>query len=115
MDVVDTTHKVLDYANANRNKISKIIINAILLVIIFAIFGCFDFVNFTIDITLLANWKYWTKVFSKTLGGSIVFNIGINLLFDRTFFTEENYCRLGKKEYSFSDVYEKLLEVVEIW
>lgn len=37
-------------------------------------------------------------------------NKSINLLFDRTFFTEENYCRLGKKEYTFTDVYEKLLE-----
>ena len=36
-------------------------------------------------------------------------NKSINLIFDRTFFTEENYCRLGKKEYSFTDVYEKLL------
>lgn len=37
-------------------------------------------------------------------------NLSINLLFDRTFFTEEIYCRLGFKEYSFTDVYEKLLE-----
>lgn len=37
-------------------------------------------------------------------------NKSINLLFDRTFFTEENYCRLGKKEYTFTDVYEKLLD-----
>ena len=37
-------------------------------------------------------------------------NLDINLLFDRTFFTEECYCRLGKKEYSFTEVYEKLLE-----
>ena len=37
-------------------------------------------------------------------------NKNINLLFDRTFFSEENYCRLGKKDYSFTDVYEKLLE-----
>ena len=37
-------------------------------------------------------------------------NLNINLLFDRTFFTEENYCRLGFKEYSFTDVYNKLLE-----
>ena len=36
-------------------------------------------------------------------------NKSINLLFDRTFFTEENYCRLGIKEYTFTDVYEKLL------
>jgi len=37
-------------------------------------------------------------------------NKSINLLFDRTFFTEENYCRLGKKEYSFHEEYEKLLD-----
>ena len=29
-------------------------------------------------------------------------NLDINLLFDRTFFTEENYCRLGKKDKSYS-------------
>ena len=37
-------------------------------------------------------------------------NKNINLIFDRTFFTEENYCRLGIKEYTFTDVYEKLLD-----
>ena len=37
-------------------------------------------------------------------------NKSINLLFDRTFFTEEIYCRLGFKEYSFSDVYAKLID-----
>lgn len=37
-------------------------------------------------------------------------NKSINLLFDRTFFSEENYCRLGKKSYSFSDVYNDLLD-----
>ncbi len=37
-------------------------------------------------------------------------NTSINLLFDRTFFTEENYCRLGLKEYSFSEVYNELLD-----
>lgn len=37
-------------------------------------------------------------------------NTSINLVFDRTFFTEEIYCRLGKKEYSFTEEYEKLLD-----
>ena len=31
-------------------------------------------------------------------------NLNINLLFDRTFFSEENYCRLGFKEYSFRSI-----------
>ena len=37
-------------------------------------------------------------------------NTSINLLFDRTFFSEEIYCRLGKKEYSFTGEYNKLLD-----
>ena len=37
-------------------------------------------------------------------------NTSINLVFDRTFFSEENYCRLGKKQYSFTEVYNDLLE-----
>lgn len=36
----------------------------------------------------------------------------INLLFDRTFFSEEVYCRLGYKDYSFSDVYDDLLKIL---
>ena len=37
-------------------------------------------------------------------------NASINLLFDRTFFTEEVYCRLGFKEYSFTELYNELLK-----
>ncbi len=37
-------------------------------------------------------------------------NLNINLLFDRTFFSEEVYCRLGFKQYSFTDVYKELLD-----
>lgn len=37
-------------------------------------------------------------------------NKSINLVFDRTFFTEEIYCRLNFKEYKFTDVYNDLVE-----
>lgn len=36
----------------------------------------------------------------------------INMFFDRTFFTEEAFCRLGYKEYKFSDVYCELLKLL---
>lgn len=39
-------------------------------------------------------------------------NLNINLLFDRTFFSEEVYCRLGFKEYSFTDTYNELLDTL---
>ena len=37
-------------------------------------------------------------------------NASINLLFDRTFFTEEVYCRLGFKEYDFTETFHQLLD-----
>ncbi len=37
-------------------------------------------------------------------------NKNINLLFDRTFFTEAIYCRLGFKEFSYDDVFDVFLE-----
>lgn len=37
-------------------------------------------------------------------------NLNIHLVFDRTFFTEENYCRLGFKEYTFTEAYNELVE-----
>ncbi len=37
-------------------------------------------------------------------------DIPMDLIFDRTFFTEEVYARLGFKEYRFTDVYQRLLE-----
>ena len=36
-----------------------------------------------------------------------------NINFDRTFFTEQVYCKLGYKEYSFDDVYNELLKMLE--
>lgn len=36
-------------------------------------------------------------------------NIPMDIIFDRTFFTEEVYARLGYKEYQFTDVYNELL------
>lgn len=37
-------------------------------------------------------------------------NKSVNLLFDRTFFTEEVYCRLGKKDYNFTEEYQILCD-----
>ncbi len=36
----------------------------------------------------------------------------INLIFDRTFFSEQVYSTLGYKEYDFTDVYEELLKTL---
>lgn len=37
----------------------------------------------------------------------------VNMVFDRTFFSEEVYSRLGYKSYSFHDIYEQLLNKLD--
>ena len=37
----------------------------------------------------------------------------VNMVFDRTFFSEEVYSRLGFKEYSFHEIYEELLQKLD--
>ena len=39
---------------------------------------------------------------------------GINLVFDRIFFSEQVYCMLGYKDYKFDDIYERLLQKLNI-
>lgn len=39
-------------------------------------------------------------------------NTEINIIFDRTFFTEYVYCNLGYKDYKFDDVYKSLLNML---
>lgn len=39
--------------------------------------------------------------------------IPMDLVFDRTFFTEEIYARLGYKDYSFTDVYQELVSQLD--
>lgn len=42
-----TKAKFVNYATSNKEKLGKVVIDTILLIIIFAVFGCFDFVTFT--------------------------------------------------------------------
>ncbi len=39
-------------------------------------------------------------------------NSDVNLIFDRTFFTEYVYCNLGYKDFKYDDVYHELLKVL---
>lgn len=55
--------------------------------------------------------KYSYEMYSALLDYlSKMQEIPMDLIFDRTFFTEEIYARLDYKDYSFSDIYEELLK-----
>lgn len=75
--------RVTSVANSNGEKIGKTIVNTILLVIIFAVFGCFDFLTMSFHFEYLANISFWTKVITKAIAGICAYNIGVNLSWDR--------------------------------
>lgn len=109
--VSELSSKFMAYADSNRQKLGKVVINTVLLIIIFALFGCFDFItmrfNFGIlwgqptltdsqylkyiieggksvnEAQLIVTAQFWTKVLTKAIAGGVcAFNIGINLSFD---------------------------------
>lgn len=69
--------------------------------------------NGTSDSTVAGLEKAKTMYFNLLDYIETLQNLSINLLFDRTFFTEENYCRLGFKEYSFTEVYNELVKKLD--
>ena len=79
----DIIGKFISYANSSREKITKQIVNSILLLIIFAIFGCFDFLTMSFHMEYLGTANYWTRVISKSIAAVCAYNIGINLSWDR--------------------------------
>ena len=79
----DVIGKFISYANTSREKITKQIVNSVLLLIIFAVFGCFDFLTMSFHFEYIATASYWTRVISKSIVSICAYNIGINLSWDR--------------------------------
>lgn len=107
MNVIERTNdavsRVYSYATENKEKIGKNIINGILLFVILAVFGCFDFAHFEFSIARLLEPSYWTSTFAKAIAGICAYNIGINFTWDREIDKDtelrenaEKYQRLNK-------------------
>lgn len=75
--------RVTSVVGSNSEKIGKTIVNTVLLIIIFAVFGCFDFLNMSFHFEYLANITFWTRVIAKSIAGICAYNIGVNLSWDR--------------------------------
>lgn len=74
----------------NGEKITKTVINTILLMAILAIFGCFDFMTLTFNFDVFdfvnhydQSIAFWTRVVAKTIAGVCAYNIGMNINWDR--------------------------------
>lgn len=124
-----TKAKFVNYATSNKEKLGKVVIDTILLIIIFAVFGCFDFVTFTFQFSNILQASFWAKVISKAIAGGIcAYNIGINLSWDREIEKDmilaeqtDKYARLIKLkdnktfEYYVSNVFNKEQKKVSLY
>ena len=79
----DALAKITSVAGSNSEKIGKTIVNTILLIIIFAVFGCFDFLTMSFHFEYLSSVAFWTKVITKAIAGICAYNIGVNISWDR--------------------------------
>lgn len=75
--------KITSVVSDNGEKIGKTIVNALLLIIIFAVFGCFDFLTMSFHFEYLLRVAFWTKVIAKAIAGICAYNIGVNISWDR--------------------------------
>lgn len=86
-DGISAVNEVLTGATAiaasKRETIVKNAVNAGLLFIIFAIFGCLDFATLTFHAERLSTAAFWGTVGTKTIAGVAAFNIGINFMIDQ--------------------------------
>lgn len=78
----DVISSAISVAATKKEFIGKQIINAILLFIILAVFGCLDFAKLSFHVDYLLDPSFWGTVFSKTVAGVCAFNIGINIMWE---------------------------------
>lgn len=81
-DGVSRVNKVQDLIASKKEFITKQIINAVLVLIIMIVFGCFDFAHPSFHFEYLANTSFWTGIIGKVVAVVCAYNIGINFIID---------------------------------
>ncbi len=94
MDVFDqvnnATDRLTQLLSNRQERITKAVINFVLLVVILGVFGCFDFLTmrFNFEVFDFVNHQdvataYWTEVITKAIAGVCAYNIGMNINWER--------------------------------
>lgn len=79
---LDKVDSVSELVSSQKERITKYIVNAILLLVILIVFGCFDFATLHFHYEYLQSLSYWTGIITKTIADICAFNIGINFVID---------------------------------
>ena len=94
MDVFDqvsnATDRLTQLLSTKQERVTKGVINFVLLVVILGVFGCFDFLTmrFNFDVFDFVGHPdiaaaYWTEVITKAIAGVCAYNIGMNINWER--------------------------------
>ena len=78
----DLISGVTSVAATRRESLLKQGMNAILLFIVLAVFGCLDFATLQFHPEYVGTPSFWGTILTKTVAGVCAFNIGINLMMD---------------------------------
>lgn len=78
----DAVTDAVSVISSKKEKITKTLINTVLLFIILLVFGCLDFAKLKFNFELLATASYWGTVFTKVVAGVCAFNLGTNIMWD---------------------------------
>lgn len=88
--VNDATDRLTQLLSNKQERVTKGVINFILLVVILGVFGCFDFLTmrFNFDVFDFVGHQelaasYWTEVITKAIAGVCAYNIGMNINWER--------------------------------
>lgn len=100
---VDKVGSVSDLVSSNKERITKYIVDAILLLVILIVFGCLDFATLRFHYEYLQNISYWTGIITKMIADICALNIGINFVID-------DVIKRDKVLSKVKEVYEKLNE-----
>jgi hypothetical protein len=80
--VANATDILGDLVSSKRQFIIKQITNAILLIVILLVFGCFDFLHLKFHYEYLIDGNYWVNIAIKTVADICAYNIGVNFIID---------------------------------
>lgn len=88
--VNDATDRLTQLLSNKQERVTKGVINFVLLVVILGVFGCFDFLTmrFNFDVFDFVGHQelaasYWTEVITKAIAGVCAYNIGMNINWER--------------------------------
>ena len=80
--LLKATNVVEDLVSSKRQFIVKQLTNALLLLVILLVFGCFDFLHLKFHYEYLIDYNYWVNIVIKAVADICSYNIGVNFIID---------------------------------